>query len=100
MLVVAPPISMHIGQWDRPSSRHTGMLVDHSTSKCPTSMGAIHKSMTFSCVSLLTQLNKCVVVCGSDLQRGGIGSGDGSSSILVKHNHSRGHLFVLGWARV
>ena len=31
-----------------------------------TSTGAVHKSVTFSCV----QLNKCVVVCGSDLQTG------------------------------
>ena len=33
-------------------------------------MGAIHKSVNFSCVFMLVQLNKCIVVCGSDLQRG------------------------------
>ena len=44
---------------------------------------------------MLVQLNKWVVVCGSD-------GGDGclSSSILFKYEHSRGHLFVLGWAKV
>ena len=35
----------------------------------PTSTGAVHKSVTFSCVFMLVQLNKCVV-CGSDLQGG------------------------------
>ena len=69
----------------------------HSTSRCPTSTGAVHKSVTFGCVFMLVQLNKCVVVCGSDLQ-----SGDGclSSSILFKYECSMGHLFVLSWARV
>ena len=38
----------------------------HLTSRCPTSTGAVHKSVTFRCVLLLVQLNKCVV-CGSDL---------------------------------
>ena len=50
---------------------------------------------------MLVQLNKCVVVCGSDLQsvcgsdlqRGHSGDGCLSSSIL-------GFLFVLSWARV
>ena len=28
------------------------------------------KSVTFSCVIVLEELNKCVVVCDSDLQRG------------------------------
>ena len=42
----------------------------HSTSRCPTSTGAVHKSVTCSCVLMLVQLNKYVVVCGSDLQRG------------------------------
>ena len=42
----------------------------HSASRCLTSTGAVHKSVTFSCVFMLVQLNKCVVVCGSDLQRG------------------------------
>ena len=48
---------------------------------------------------MLVQLNKCVVVCGSDLQKG---NGDGclSSSILRKYESCRGHLFVLSWARV
>ena len=54
-----------------PSSRHPNPLAPlHSTSRCPTSTGAVHKSVTFSCVFRLVQLNKCVVVCGSDLQRG------------------------------
>ena len=42
----------------------------HSTSRCPTSTGAVQKSVTFSCVFMLVLLNKCVAVCGSDLQRG------------------------------
>ena len=37
----------------------------HLTSRCPTSTGAIHTSVTFSCVFMLVQLNKCGVVCGS-----------------------------------
>ena len=49
---------------------------------------------------MLVQLNKCVVVCGSDLQRGDSGDGCLSSSILFKYERSRGHLFVLSWARV
>ena len=48
---------------------------------------------------MLVQLNKCVV-CGSDLQRGHSGDGCLSSSILFKYERSRGHLFVLSWARV
>ena len=43
-----------------PSSRHPG---------------AVHKYVTFSCVFMLVQLDKCVVVCGSDLQRGHSGDG-------------------------
>ena len=56
--------------------------------------------MTCSCACMLVQLNKCVVVCGSDLQR--VHSGDGclTSSILFKYEYSRGHLLVLSWARV
>ena len=42
----------------------------HSTSRFPSSTGAVHKSVTFSGVFMLVQLNKCVVVCGSGLQRG------------------------------
>ena len=58
------------------------------------------KSVTCSCVFKLVQLNKCVVVCGSDLQRGHCGDGCLTSSILYKYEHSRGHLFVLSWAMV
>ena len=63
-------------------------------------MGAVHKSVTFRCVFILVQLNKCVVVCGSDLQRGQSDDRCFSSSILFKYECSMGHLFVLGWARV
>ena len=49
---------------------------------------------------MLVQLNKHVVVCGSDLQRGYSGDGCLSSSILFKYESSRGHLFVLSWSRV
>ena len=66
---------------------------------CPTSTGAVHKSVT-RCVFMLVQLNKCVVVCGSVLQRGHSGDGCLTSSILFKYERSRGHLFVLSWARV
>ena len=48
---------------------------------------------------MLVQLHKCVVVCGSDRQRGHIGDGCVSSSILFKYECSMGHLFVLSWAR-
>ena len=48
---------------------------------------------------MLVQLNKCVV-CGSDLQRGHSRDGCLSSSILFKYESSRGHSFVLSWARV
>ena len=44
--------------------------------------------MTFTCVFMLVQLNKCVVVCGSDLQRGHSGDGCLSSSILFKYERS------------
>ena len=43
---------------------------------------------------VLTQLNKCVVVCGSELQRAIV------VLILFKYESSRGHLFVLSWAMV
>ena len=46
------------------------------------------------------QLNNCVAVCGSALQRGNSGDGCLSSSILFKYESSRGHLFVLSGARV
>ena len=49
---------------------------------------------------MLVQLNKCVVVCGSDLQRGHSGDGCLTSSILFKYERSRGHSFVLSWARL
>ena len=49
---------------------------------------------------MFVQLNKCVVVCGSVLQRGHSGDGCLTSLILFKYEHSRGHLFVLSWARV
>ena len=49
---------------------------------------------------MLVQLNQCVVVCGSDWQRGHSGDGCLTSSILFKYERSRGHLFVLSWASV
>ena len=49
---------------------------------------------------MLVQLNKCVVACGSDLQRGNSGDGCLSPSIMFKYESSRGHLFVLSWARL
>ena len=61
-----------------------------STSRCPASTGAVHKSATCSCVFMLVQLNKCVVVCGSDLQTGHSGDGCLTSSILVKYERSMG----------
>ena len=63
-------------------------------------MGAVHKSVTFSCMFMFVQFNKCVVVCASDLQRGHSGDGCLSSSILFNYESSMGHLFVLSWARV
>ena len=46
---------------------------------------------------MLVQLNKCVVVCGSDLQRRHSGDGCLSSSILFKYECSMGHcLFGAG----
>ena len=56
--------------------------------------------MTCSCVSMFVQLNKCVVVCGSDLQRGHSGDGCLTSSILFKYERSKGHLFALSWLKV
>ena len=49
---------------------------------------------------MLVQLNKCFVVCGSEFQRGHSGDGCFSSLILLKYESSRGHFFVLSWARV
>ena len=49
---------------------------------------------------MLVQLNKCVVVCGSNLQRGHSGDGCLSSMILFEYQCSMGHLFVLSWAWV
>ena len=43
---------------------------------------------------MLVQLNKRVVVCGSDLQRGHSGDRCLSSSILFKYVCSIGHFFV------
>ena len=45
---------------------------------------------------VLVQLNKCGIVCGSDLLRGHSSDGCLSSSI----ESSRRDLFVLSWARV
>ena len=43
------------------------------------------------------QLNKCVVVCDSVLQRGHSGDGCLTSLILFKYERSRGHfLFLVG----
>ena len=53
----------------------------------------VHKSVTFSCVFMLMQLNKCVV-CGSDLQREHCG--DGVSLILFIYERSRGHCSEFG----
>ena len=71
----------------------------YSTNRCPTSMGAVHKYVTFRCVFMLVQ-NKCVVACGFDLQRGHSGDGCLSSSVLFKYECRMGHLFVLSWTRV
>ena len=49
---------------------------------------------------MFVQLNKCVVICGSVLQRGHSGDGCLTLSILFKYERSRGHLLVLRWARV
>ena len=49
---------------------------------------------------MFVQLNKCVVACGSDLQRGYSGERRLSSSILFKYECSIGYLFVLRWTRV
>ena len=49
---------------------------------------------------MLVQLNKCVVVCGSDFQTGHSSDGCLSSSILFKYERGRGQLFVLSLARV
>ena len=84
-------VSTHTGRWYPPSNRNVGPLVDW----CPTSTGAVHKSVTCSCVSMLVQLNKCVLLCVVLICKEGI-SGDGclTSSILFKYERSRGHLFV------
>ena len=44
---------------------------------------------------MLVQLNKCVVVYGSDLKRGHSGDGCLSSSILFKYESSGGHFWFL-----
>ena len=56
--------------------------------------------MTFSCVFKLVQLNRCVVVCGSDGQMGHNGDGCLFLLILFKYENSRGHMLVLSWSRV
>ena len=70
-----------------------------TTSRCPTSTGAVHNVVTFT-VFMLVQLKKCVVVCGSDLQRGNSSDGCLSLSILFKYEGTRGRVFVLIWAMV
>ena len=49
---------------------------------------------------MFVQMNKCVVVCGSVLQRGNSGDGCLTSSILFKYKRSRGQMFVVRWARL
>ena len=49
---------------------------------------------------MFVQFNKCVVVCGSVLQRGHSGDGCLTSAILFKYGRSRGHLVVLSWDSV
>ena len=49
---------------------------------------------------MFVQLNTCVVVCASVLQREHSGDGSLTSSILFKYERSMGHLFVLRWVRV
>ena len=46
----------------------------HSASRLPTPTWTVHKSVTVECGFILVQLNKCVVVCGSVLQRGHSGA--------------------------
>ena len=46
---------------------------------------------------MLVQLNKCVVVCGSDLQRGHSGGRYLFWSILFRYECSMGHWFVLSY---
>ena len=49
---------------------------------------------------MLVQLNKCVVVCGFDLQIEHSGDGCLSLYILFQYECSMGYLFVLSWASV
>ena len=49
---------------------------------------------------MLVQMNKCVVVRGSDFKRGHSVDGRLTSLILFIYKRSRGHLFVRSWARV
>ena len=49
---------------------------------------------------MFVQYNKCVVVWCSVLQRGHSDDGCLTSSILIKYERSRGHLFVPSLARV
>ena len=61
-----------------PSNRNPDPLVDWwpppFNQQVPTSTGAVHQSVSCS-VIMFVQLNKCVVVCGSVLQRGHSGDG-------------------------
>ena len=111
MLLSAPPLhrKMVEGSNNRfyahlpvvsPHLTGTRWLTDgpvHSNSRCPTSTGAVHKSVTFSFVFMLVQLNKCLVVCGSDLHHD---DGCCLRRFCFKYERSRGYLFVLSWARV
>ena len=65
----------------------------------PTSTGVVQKSVTFSCVLMLVQLNKCVVVRGSDWEKGHSGDGCLSSSIWFKYESSMGHFWFLYLSR-
>ena len=56
--------------------------------------------MTLNCVFNLVQLNKCVVVGGSVLQRGYSGDGCMFLSILFKYECRVEYLFVLIWTMV
>ena len=78
-------VSTHTGRWYPPSRRHPGPLVAWCPPPSIRPAGAVHKSMTFRCVFMLVQLNKCVVVDGSDLQREHSDDGCLSSSILFKY---------------
>ena len=79
-----------------PSSRHPDPLVDwwslHLTRRFHGNRTQIRDLW---CVFMLVQLNNCVVVCDSDLQRGYSGDGCLSSSILFKYESSMGHFWFV-----